>query len=54
MAITAAECALAIRRGVERDARTIVTPKLGWILVVLARLFPALMEARMAAMNETA
>ncbi|HEV3201639.1 MAG TPA: SDR family NAD(P)-dependent oxidoreductase [Bryobacteraceae bacterium] len=54
MAITAAECALAIRRGVERDARTIVTPKAGWILVALARLFPALVEARMAAMNETA
>ena len=29
MAITAAECALAIRRGVERDARTIVTPQAG-------------------------
>lgn len=54
MAITAAECALAIRRGVERDARTIVTPKPGWILVALARLFPAIVEARMAAMNETA
>ncbi len=54
MAITAAECALAIRRGVERDARTIVTPKSGWILVGLARLFPSIVEARMAAMNETA
>jgi short-subunit dehydrogenase len=54
MAITAAECAVAIRRGVERDARTIVTPKPGWILVALARLFPSIVEARMAAMNETA
>jgi short-subunit dehydrogenase len=53
MAITAAECALAIRRGVERDARTIVTPKPGWILVGLTRLFPRIVEARMAAMNET-
>ena len=28
------ECALAIRRGVERDARTIVTPAAGWLLVL--------------------
>jgi len=54
MTISAAECARAIRRGVERDARTIVTPKMGWILVGLARLFPSIVEARMAAMNETA
>ena len=54
MAITAEECAAAIRRGVERDARTIVTPKPGWFLVAAARLFPSIVEARMAAMNETA
>jgi short-subunit dehydrogenase len=53
-AITAAECARAIRRGVERDARTILAPKAGWILVALARLFPRLVEARMAEMNGTA
>ena len=53
-AIGAAECARAIRRGVERDARTIVTPKAGWLLVALARLFPSLVEARMAEMNGTA
>jgi short-subunit dehydrogenase len=53
-AITAADCAAAIRRGVERDARTIVTPRAGWILVALARLFPSAVEARMAAMNGTA
>ena len=40
LAITAEECAAAIRRGVERDARTVVTPAVGWILVALARLFP--------------
>ena len=28
-AITAAQCATAIRRGVERDARTVVTPRRG-------------------------
>jgi len=53
-AITAAECARAIRRGVERDARTILAPRTGWILIALARLFPSLVEARMAEMNGTA
>ncbi|MBZ5728169.1 MAG: SDR family NAD(P)-dependent oxidoreductase [Acidobacteriia bacterium] len=53
-AITAAECAVAIRRGVERDARTVMTPRTGWLLVALARLFPAAVEARLAAMNGTA
>ncbi|HKE28432.1 MAG TPA: SDR family NAD(P)-dependent oxidoreductase [Bryobacteraceae bacterium] len=50
-AITAAECAHAIRRGVERDARTVVTPKAGWILIALARLFPSAVQSRMAEMN---
>jgi short-subunit dehydrogenase len=53
-AIAAADCARAIRRGVERDARTILAPKAGWALVALARLFPRLVEARMAEMNGTA
>ena len=53
-AITPAECAHAIRRGVERDARTILAPKAGWVLVAMARLFPRLVEARMAQMNGTA
>jgi short-subunit dehydrogenase len=54
MAISAAECARAIRRGVESDARTVMAPRAGWILVALARLFPSLVEARMAKMNGTA
>jgi len=53
-AITAADCAVAIRRGVERDARTVLAPRVGWALVALARLFPAAVEARMAGMNGTA
>jgi len=53
-AITAGECAAAIRRGVERDARTVLTPRAGWILVALARLFPSIVQTRMARMNETA
>jgi hypothetical protein len=51
-AITSAECARAIRRGVERDARTVVTPGGGWLLVGLARLFPGIVEGRMAGMLE--
>ena len=53
-AITAEECATAIRRGVERDARTILAPRVGWMLVGAARLFPSIFEARMAELNETA
>jgi hypothetical protein len=52
-AITGAECARAIRRGVERDARTVMAPKAGWILVALMRLLPRLVEARMAGMIGT-
>jgi len=54
MAISPEECARAIRRGVEREARTILAPKSGWLLVAAARLFPSLVEARMAEMNGTA
>ncbi len=53
-AITAEQCATAIRRGVERDARTVVTPRAAWFLVVAMRLFPGLVEARLAAVNHTA
>jgi short-subunit dehydrogenase len=49
-AITPEECALAIRRGVERDARTVVTPAIGWLMVALYRLFPGVAQARMAKM----
>jgi dihydroxyacetone kinase-like predicted kinase len=53
-AITAEQCAAAIRRGVEREARTVMTPRAGWILVALARLLPSIVQARMAGMNESA
>jgi short-subunit dehydrogenase len=52
-AITAAECAAAIRRGVEHDARTVVTPAAAWLLVFAARLFPTVVESRLAAINQT-
>jgi short-subunit dehydrogenase len=53
-AITAAQCAVAIRRGVERNARTVVAPRAAWLLVVAMRLFPSIVEARLAALNQTA
>ncbi|MGA3097321.1 MAG: SDR family NAD(P)-dependent oxidoreductase [Bryobacteraceae bacterium] len=53
-AIDAAQCAKAIRRGLERDARTIVTPRACWILAALASVFPALLEERLAKLNGTA
>jgi hypothetical protein len=39
---------------VERDARTVVTPRGGWLFVLAARLFPAFVHARMAGLNGTA
>lgn len=53
-AITAETCARAIRNGVEREARTVVTPRSGWLLVYAMRLFPWLVESKMAEMNGTA
>ena len=53
-AITAEECAAAIRRGVERQARTVVTPRMGWLLIAAVRLLPGLVQERMARMNGTA
>jgi short-subunit dehydrogenase len=53
-AITAPECAAAIRRGVERDARTVVTPRTGWVFILAMRLFPSFVESQMAAINRTA
>jgi short-subunit dehydrogenase len=46
--ITPGQCAVAMRRGIEREARTVVVPRVGWVLVALARLFPARTEAVMA------
>ncbi|HWC95466.1 MAG TPA: SDR family NAD(P)-dependent oxidoreductase [Candidatus Sulfopaludibacter sp.] len=54
MAITPEECAVAIRRGVERNARTVHAPHAGWLLVAAMRLFPSMVERRMAQMNGTA
>jgi len=52
-AISPEACAEAVAQGVERNARTVVTPRIGWALVGLSRLFPETVESRMAAINET-
>ncbi|MCC6862612.1 MAG: SDR family NAD(P)-dependent oxidoreductase [Bryobacterales bacterium] len=52
--ITARECAAAVVRGLERDARTVVTPPAGWPLAWAARLFPSLVERRLSAMLHAA
>lgn len=52
--ISADECAAAIRRGVEREARTVVTPRSGWLFILAMRLFPGFVESQMAAINQTA
>ncbi|MBI3683299.1 MAG: SDR family NAD(P)-dependent oxidoreductase [Acidobacteria bacterium] len=49
--ITAGQCARAIVKGVERNARTVVTPRAGWIFIALERLLPGSVEARLAAMH---
>lgn len=46
-AIPAPRCAALIRRGVERNARTVVAPPALWLLVTAARLFPSIVEGRL-------
>jgi len=50
MAITPEQCATDIRRGVERGARTVLSPASGWLLVALSKIFPGETQRRMAAM----
>lgn len=51
-AITAEKCAEAIARGVERNARTVVTPRTGWVLIAIQRLLPSLVDSRLERMQE--
>jgi short-subunit dehydrogenase len=51
--ITAGQCAEAIARGVERNARTVVTPRAGWLFVMMERLFPGLVDAQMERMYQS-
>jgi short-subunit dehydrogenase len=49
-AITPEQCAEAIARGVERGARTVMAPRMAWLLVLAERLFPSLVDRQMAAL----
>jgi len=49
--ITAEECAEAILDGLRKGKRTVVTPRIGWVLVAFARLFPGPVYRRMARMR---
>lgn len=52
-AISAEQCAESIARGVERNARTVVTPRTGWLLILAARLMPTLVDAQLERMNRS-
>ncbi len=49
--ITADECAQATLEGLRKGKRTVVTPRIGWLLVLLARMLPHFVYDRMARMN---
>lgn len=50
--ITPEQCAEAIVLGVRKGKRTVVVPRMGWGLVLAARLFPQIVFARMTRMNQ--
>lgn len=51
-AITPAQCAADIVKGIERGARTVVTPRSSWAFVAAARIAPALTHGRLARYNK--
>jgi len=53
-ASTAEAVARALADGIERDARTVLTPSLGWALVAASRLAPGVVDGRLRAMMESA
>jgi len=48
LGISPERCASAIVRGVERNARTMVIPRWGWLFVAAARLFPRAVDLALA------
>jgi short-subunit dehydrogenase len=52
--ITAEKCAEEVLEGLRRNKRTIVTPRIGWLLVAAARLLPGVIHGRMAGMRTDA
>lgn len=49
--VTAAQVATAICDGVERNTRTVVVPKIAWVLVAASRLFPAAVDRLLTRSN---
>lgn len=49
--ITAKQCAEAIVRGVEKEKRTVVAPRSGWLFVAIARLLPERVHRALARMQ---
>jgi len=43
-AISPAQCAESIAKGVEKDKRTVMAPKVGWLLVAAGRLLPSIVD----------
>jgi short-subunit dehydrogenase len=52
-AISPQRCASDIVRGVEREARTVMSPASGWLAILACRMFPGIAERQMARMNRT-
>jgi short-subunit dehydrogenase len=48
-AITPEQCAEALVRGVERDKRTVVVPRVGWVLMAVRAILPRVIDARLEA-----
>lgn len=46
-AISPEECAEAIVRGIERGKRTVVTPASGWLLILMERMFPNVVDRQL-------
>ncbi len=49
--ITPEQCAQAILAGLRSGKRTVVTPRIGWVLIAAVRLLPGLVFSRMAKMR---
>jgi short-subunit dehydrogenase len=46
-AISPEKCARDVVRGIEAKKRTVVTPRSGWVLIALERLFPNVVDRRL-------
>src|SRR5262249_33683287 len=49
-ALSAKQCAEAVISGIDQDARTIVTPRFGWLFVALEGLFPGVVDGQLERM----